>query len=155
MNGYSDVLQVVGAVLLFSLILNSTNRYMLANTQRQVGSELENRAVTIAQDFIDLGRMVPFDEDTSDPPGSFEHPVEETSAAVRSDIKKMNDLHGYGETVEDGQLGDFEVRTQIEYVNQSDEPEEDHPTLHKRITVKVEHEDLGRTITLVYVRTYY
>lgn len=57
MSGYTEVLQVIGATIIFSLILTTANRFMLTNTQRQVGTEVEISAVTLAQDLIEEAKL--------------------------------------------------------------------------------------------------
>ena len=47
MTGYVEVLQVIGATIIFSLILTTTNRYMLSHTQRQVG--IDNHSASYSE----------------------------------------------------------------------------------------------------------
>lgn len=64
MSGITEVLQVMGAMIIFSMILTSTNRYILMNTQRQIETEVEMMAISIAQDIINDARLRAFDATT-------------------------------------------------------------------------------------------
>lgn len=66
MIGYSEVLQVIGAMVIFSLILLSATSMIQRNTYMQVEGAMEREVVAVAQDIIEEGRTQDFDEVTSE-----------------------------------------------------------------------------------------
>jgi hypothetical protein len=64
MVGYTEVLQTMAAMIIFSMILLNANRMILRNTVMQVEGELEQEVVAIAQDVIEEARTKDFDEET-------------------------------------------------------------------------------------------
>ncbi len=163
MIGYSEVLQVIGAIIIFSLILTTANRYMLGNIETKVTSEVEVHAVTIAQDIIELSKSVPFDAATAnetipgDIPDDFVSgdpmPVN-NNANDRNSLQHFEDFNGYSETITTG-LGDFLVSTEVSYMNPNDlEQTSSARSIFKRITVTVASESLRNDVILNYTRVY-
>ena len=69
MVAYSEVLQSMAAMVLFSIILMTANKMILLNSQQEVETKAEQQAVAIAQEFIDEAKVLPFDSNTiSGPP---------------------------------------------------------------------------------------
>lgn len=62
MVGYTEVLQTMAAMIIFSMILLNANRMIQRNTVMQVEGELEQEVVALAQDIIEEGRTKEFDE---------------------------------------------------------------------------------------------
>jgi hypothetical protein len=161
MAGYTEVIQVMGAMVLFSLILLSTNRYMLSNTHQQVGSEVEMLGVTIAQDLIDEARLREFDavmldrEIPENIPGSFaESPFPTASVNSRDQIQTFEGYNGWQETIETG-LGPYELFSEVHYVSSSDLSElTADKTFHKRMIVMVTHPSLTSPVRIQYLKTY-
>jgi len=162
MIGYTEVLQVMGAMIIFSLVLTTTNRFMLNNTTTKVQSEVEVRATTIAQDIIEFSKSFPFDEATQnntvpdDVPDDFvnANPVPATTAANRTQINFLEDFNGYSETI-DSNLGEFEITSVVDYMNPADlNAVSTSKSIYKRITVNVTNASLNNNITLNYTRVY-
>jgi hypothetical protein len=161
MAGYSEVIQVMGAMILFSLILLSTNRYMLSNTQQQVGSEVEMLGVTLAQDLIDEARLREFDAVTLDGdlpeaiPGDFaEAPFPVSSVSSREQIQTFSGYNGWQETIETN-LGNYNISSEVHYVSSSDlNQEASSKTVHKRMIVTVTNPHLATPIRAQYIKTY-
>lgn len=161
MSGYTEVLQVIGATIIFSLILTTANRFMLTNTQRQVGSEIEISGVTLAQDFIEEAKLRPFDASTADGeipldiPGDFTAaPFAQTKVTNRSLITTFEGFNGYTETINTG-LGEYTIEAEVDYVLASNLNQvTTSKTRHKRLTVSINNPSLNSPITIQYTRTY-
>ncbi|MEX1010547.1 MAG: hypothetical protein WDZ29_00645 [Balneolaceae bacterium] len=161
MNGYAEVIQVVGAMVIFSIILLSTNRYMLSNTQQQVASEVEMLAVTLGQDLIEEALLRPFDSVTVDGHIPIQMPEEfaapnfpHTTAGNRSDIASYEGYHGW-EEVMDTNLGPYEISAEVHYVTEDDPATPTTiRTRHKRMVVTVTNPSLTNPVRVAYVRTY-
>lgn len=65
MVGYTEVLNVMGAMVIFGLILMSSNRLIQRNTFMQVEGELEQETVAVAQDLLEESRTKDFDEQST------------------------------------------------------------------------------------------
>lgn len=162
MIGYTEVLQVMGAMIIFSLVLTTTNRLMLNNTTTKIQSEVEVRATTIAQDIIEFSKTIPFDEATQnntvpdDIPDDFvnANPVPATTATDRTQINFLEDFNGYSEII-DSNVGEFVIETVVEYMNPADlNAVLNNKSIYKRITVNVANASLNNNITLSYTRVY-
>ena len=161
MYGYTEIIQVMGAMIIFSLILLSTNRYMLNNTQQQINTELETQAVSIGQNLIDEALLKPFDESTIDGvvpveiPDSFvDPPFGQSNASSRDQIESFEGYNGWTEVIQTD-WGELEIAVEVFYVDSSNWDEEaGYPTRHKKMVVTLDNESLGRTVSLSYIRTY-
>jgi len=58
MNDYSDIIYLIGAMIVFSLLSLQTNQIFNLNERVELNSELEYNAVSIAQDQIDQIRWI-------------------------------------------------------------------------------------------------
>lgn len=58
MNDYSDLIFLMGGLIIFSLLSLQTNRLFQLNNRIQLNGELEYNAVSIAQDEIDQIRWI-------------------------------------------------------------------------------------------------
>jgi len=161
MTGYVEVLQVIGATIIFSLILTTTNRFMLSNTQRQVGSEVELRAVTLGQDLIEDSKLRFYDEAEAggniltDIPDDFTAaPFPATTDTAREMIDSFEGFHGYSEEVDTG-LGAYTLTVEVNYVEPGNlNVITTSKTRHKRMTVTVTHDALNSPVVINYTRTY-
>lgn len=161
MTGYSEIIQVIGALIIFGLIMTTANRYMLFNTERQVGSEVEVRGAALGQDLIDYSRSIPFDGATENGrvpvniPGDFAPaPLATSSFSNLEQITNLNGLNGYQEMIQTN-VGEFTRSSKVDYLNPSDLNEiSGSPSIYKRITVTVENSSISSPITLSYTRVY-
>ena len=161
MSGYTEVLQVIGATIIFSLILTTANRFMLSNTQRQVGTEVEISAVTLAQDLIEEAKLRPFDASTAggniplDVPDDFTAaPFAQTTITDRSLINTFEGFNGYTEAIDTG-LGEYSIEAEVDYVLESNLNQvTTSKTRHKRLTVTITNPSITSPITIQYTRTY-
>lgn len=53
MESYYDIIYLMGAMLIFSLLTIQTNRMFQINNRIQINSEIEYNAISVAQDQID------------------------------------------------------------------------------------------------------
>jgi hypothetical protein len=53
MNDYSDLIYLIGAMIVFSMLSLNATRMMVESDQLQAGAEIEYNAIAIAQDYID------------------------------------------------------------------------------------------------------
>ena len=151
-------------MIIFSLVLTTTNRFMLNNTITKVQSEVEVRATTIAQDIIEFSKSFPFDEATQNNtvpdnvPDDFvnANPIPATTAEPgnRTQIKFLEDFNGYSETI-DSNVGEFEINISVEYMNPADlDAVSFLKSIYKRITVNVTNASLNNNITISYTTVY-
>ncbi|PKD43503.1 MULTISPECIES: hypothetical protein [Rhodohalobacter] len=163
MMGYTEVIQVMGAMIIFALVLTTANRFMLNNDTVRVSSEVEVRAVSIAQDLIEFSKTVPFDQATAgntvpdDVPDDFVNgnPISTTTATNRQTIDSFEELNEYSETL-NTDLGEFEVTSIIEYMDPADLTSNapTSATIYKRISVTVSNESMMNDVNLSYIRVY-
>jgi len=172
MVGYSEVLQTMAAMVLFSLILMTSNKMILLNSQKEVESDAEKRAIAIAQTYIDEARVLPFDDNTvSGIPAKI--PDDFTSCGSGGETDKANfddfdDYHNWSEDVDwiEGS-GDnaFHVDIKVLYVNSPDfdmtSGSTNSKTVYKKMAVTVTSDYLTDNsgdkieITMPYLRRYY
>lgn len=162
MMGYTEVIQVMGAMIIFSLVLTTANRHMLNNDVIKINSEVEVRAVSIAQDLIEFSKTVPFDQATigntipDDIPDDFVSgdPVPTTTATNRQHINSFEDFNGFSEIL-DTNLGEFTLSSTIDYMNPADlNSTISSKSAYKLITVTVSNDSMRNNVTLSYVRVY-
>lgn len=58
MDSYYDIIYLMGAMLVFSLLTIQTNRMFQINNRIQINSEIEYNAISVAQDQIDKLRWI-------------------------------------------------------------------------------------------------
>jgi hypothetical protein len=152
----------MGAMIIFALVLTTANRFMLNNDTVRVSSEVEVRAVSIAQDIIEFSKTVPFDQATAgntvpdDVPDDFVNgnPISTTTATNRQNIDSFEEFNGYTETF-NTDLGDFELSAVIDYMNPADlTSTTSSRSRYKRISVTVANESMMNDVNLSYIRVY-
>ncbi|MFO7800082.1 MAG: hypothetical protein R6V22_09920 [Rhodohalobacter sp.] len=161
MMGYTEVIQVMGAMIIFALVLTTANRFMLNNDTVRVSSEVEVRAVSIAQDVIELSKTVFFDAATTgnivpdDVPNDFVNgnPIPTTTATTLQNIDSFEEFNGYTETFT-SDLGDFDLSVVVEYMESDLITSTTDKTIYKRISVTVANESMMNDVNLSYIRVY-
>lgn len=171
MTGYSEVLQVIGAMVIFSLILMTSNSMMLRNTNMEMESELEYEVIALAQDLIDEAKVKQFDSNTSDPlppskvPSGFTEvsglgPAGTSAEDERHEFNDFDDYNGWSDTIETAQ-GEFSINTEVFYVNESTFAPSSTPTRFKKLRVIITSEylrtatDSLREYQFDYIKNYY
>ncbi|MDZ7715673.1 MAG: hypothetical protein U5J95_05610 [Balneolaceae bacterium] len=172
MIGYSEVLQTLGAMVIFSFILLNANRLVQRNTVFQVDAELEQEVVALAQDIIEESRTKEFDANSTGDlppvniPGDFTDPnglgpAGTTSEDERHEFNDFDDFHKWSDTITTKQ-GDFDVSCEVYYVDEPDfSTKENYRTTYKKIEITITSSYLttndGQRQSYVfdYIRNYY
>jgi len=66
MNDYTDLLYLVGAIVVFSMLTMQVNRLIFRNNVTQMQSGIEYHAVTHAQDYADQLQWIRSEDDLDD-----------------------------------------------------------------------------------------
>jgi hypothetical protein len=172
MNDTSDLLFLIAAMVLFSILVINSNTLFVRNATMMVESEVEYSAISIAQSIIDEARTKAFDEVTvgtsdilGDPdgfpsssvPSGFTAPssLGPEAGEVYPNFNDFDDFNNLN-IIRNTGYGDFTIQAQVFYVNPN------NPTTNigarsiaKRIVVEVSNDYLQNSVTLSYIKTYY
>lgn len=178
MVGYSEVLQTIGAMVIFSLILLSATSLIQRNTYLQITGELEQEVVAVAQDLIEEGRTKEYDENSTGEappaniPGDFTGPSllgpESTDdengdgKIIRSEFNDFDDYHGWQDSIKT-EHGTFVVDAEVYYADPTTyDTTTTTRTTFKKMLVKIRNKFLykgNRSNLVVYelefLRNYY
>jgi hypothetical protein len=167
MAGISEVIQTIGAIIIFSLILLTSNRMILKNSTQEVETEAEGIAITLGQNIIKEAQTKAFDENTTDQ--NVPTTVPDGFSGIDSDGENRNnyddfdDYDGYTATM-DTKLGaqSFAVAVKVAYVSPSnnydiEKGSETVPTNFKmmQVTITSDYLDNNREIKLSHLRRYF
>lgn len=166
----SDILLVLGAGVIFSIIALNTNKMMINQEQTQIDAELLYSGVAKAQEYIDRARTLAFDETTvmgSTPtnlPNGFTHPSHLGTADDNDNLDDdgddvvfddFDDFNGMNRT-DTTQNCVYNISAEVHYVD------ENNPTavaggrtFYKCMTVTVTSPFLADTIRLQYVKSFF
>ncbi|MEX0648400.1 MAG: hypothetical protein WEA56_17180 [Balneolaceae bacterium] len=169
MIGYSEVIQTMAAMIIFSMILMNANRMIHRNTVMQVEGELEQEVIALGQEIIEEAHTKSFDEVTvgatappADIPGDF---VASTSLGTDGETARQyyddfDDYNGHTETAQTAH-GDFEISVEVYYVDEDDYEQTSSKTTFKKIEVTITSQFLRnnagdlREYRLEFIRNYY
>jgi hypothetical protein len=170
MIGYSEVLQTMGAMVLFSLMLLSANRMISRNTLMQVEGELEQEVVAVAQDIIEEARTKEFDAQSTGAAPPTNIPEDFTSPAglgssssedTRQEFNDFDDYNDWKETVST-EHGDFNIHVKVFYVDPDTFEKTNVETTFKKMQVFVTSKFLTKGDSndptqyhLEFIRNYY
>jgi|SRR6056297_1251006 len=176
MIGYSEVLQTMAAMIIFSVILMNANRMIHRNTVVQIDSEYENEVIELGQEIIVEAREKSFDQVTvgatappADIPGDFSvagNLGSDTGETLRTNFNDFDDYNGWTETITTTH-GDFSISVEVFYVedvNAStdiyDYQKVTNQTTFKKIEVTINSDflrsgDDPKNYTLEFIRNYY
>lgn len=171
MIGYSEVFQVIGAMVIFSLILMTSNSMILRNSTMQVEGELEQETIALAQDIIEEARVKEFDANTTAPlpptkiPGGFTSagglgPSGGSGEDERHEFNDFDDYNGYTETV-DTEHGEFMISAEVFYVNSGSFTKTTSQTTFKKMVVTITNDflvdgsDNLKEYKFEFIRNYY
>jgi len=176
MNGYSEVINVIGAIIVFSMILLSANSMIIRNGLIQVEGELEQEVISLGQEIIDEALSKSFDAVTHNAtvpptliPGGFTAPGGLGPGAgetTRADFNDFDDYDGWSDTFTTTH-GDFDISARVFYVNEVTGASgvsfagAGTQTTYKKIEVIVtnrfltDNRDEVINYTLEFVRNYY
>lgn len=123
----ADLILVIGAMMIFSVLLLNANRFILHNEKVSTNMEVQYTALSLAQNLIDEARW-----------------------------KSFNDLDGYNNlsTIDTTKVGIYQVDSTVNYVTPDDtEVNSGSATNYKRLTVTVSSDYMSHTVTLSYVKS--
>ena len=181
MVGYSELINTMAAMVIFSMILLSANRMIQRNTVMQVQGELEQEVVALAQDIIEEARTKEFDENSQGEvppiniPGDFSAPDslgnnngvdandDETSDGVvsRQEFDDFDDYNGWTDVLET-EHGEFGIEVKVFYVDENNHQKTTlGETTFKKIQVFITSKYLTKSsgeknlYRLEFIRNYY
>lgn len=126
MTGKSDLFMVLGAVVLFSIMLLNMNGFLFNNQKSKTTSEIEYNGIALAQGLIDQARWKSFDE--------------------------MNNYDGYT-SVDSTDSGIYNISADVEYVSRDKIDQKAHGTTdYRKLTVTVQSKLLSYPIRLSYIK---
>ena len=169
MIGYSEVLQAMAAMIIFSMILMNANSMIHRNSTLHIDGELEQEVISLGQEFIEEARAKSFDEVTvnaSAPPalipGGFSATGNlgtDAGESIRTTFNDFDDYDGWSTTMTTTH-GDFDVSVEVFYVDDTNYQKITSPSTFKKIEVTVQSEFLSagddpREYVLEFIRNYY
>lgn len=139
-------------MVIFSLILMTSNSYILRNSTIQVEGELEQETIAVAQNIIEEARIKRFDENTSTPlpsskiPSGFTNasdlgPTGDSSEDERHEFNDFDDYNGYSERIAT-ESGEFTVNVEVFYVNKNTFTYSSSATTFKKMIVTITNDYL-------------
>ncbi len=175
MNDYSDLLYLMGAMIVFSIYSSNVNANMVRSDTLLTDTEVELTAIGLGQSVIDEARDTFFDEvavtaDTSligqlgaglltpaQIPAAFTAPAglgPETGEAYPN-FDDFDDYDGLDLTRATA-YGTYRVRAEVVYApTNAPMTTSTNRTTLKRLTVRVTHADLPNEITLSFLQYHY
>ncbi|MDX1592133.1 MAG: hypothetical protein R3283_09220 [Balneolaceae bacterium] len=169
MIGYSEVIQTMAAMVIFSMILLSANSMIHRNSMLQIDGELEQEVISLGQEIIEEARAKSYDQVTVNaaaPPALI--PAGFTAAgslgadsgeSVRTAFNDFDDYNGWSTTMSTTH-GDFQVSVEVFYVDNTNFLQISSPSTFKKIEVTVESAflregDSPKQYVLEFIRNYY
>lgn len=169
MIGYSEVLQTMAAMLIFSMILLNANRMIHRNTLMQIEGELEQEVIALGQEIIEEAHTKEFDQVTvgkelppTDIPGSFTASASlgKDGEASRRYYNDFDDYHNHTEIAQT-QHGNFSISVEVFYVDETTYEKTTSRSTFKKIEVSITSEflknnaDEMKNYKLEFIRNYY
>jgi hypothetical protein len=169
MIGYSEVIQTMAAMIIFSMILMSANSMIHRNSMIQISGELEQEVIALGQEIIEEARSKSYDNITVNAvappaliPGGFTDPSQlgpDAGEVTRSDFDDFDDYHGWEESVTTSH-GVFNISVEVFYVDDVNFQQIFTQSTFKKIEVTIESEFLRageepRQYKLEFIRNYY
>lgn len=169
MIGYSEVLQTMAAMIIFSMILMNANSMIHRNSTLHIDGELEQEVISLGQEIIEEARSKSYDNVTvnaSAPPalipGGFTAAGNigvDSGESIRTSFNDFDDYDGWTTTMTTTH-GDFDVSVEVFYVDDINYQKITSPSTFKKIEVTVQSEFLRTTngpkeYVLEFIRNYY
>jgi len=161
MVGKSDLLLVLGAMMIFSLLTVNVNSFLMKNSIIQVNSELNFTAVSLAQNIIDIARTKAFDETTTNGgqptliPSGFSATLGPESGETYSSYNDFDDYNNYT-TQDTTDNGIYTAQVSVNYVTGLNYTQVSNtPTSYKRMVVKISNPSLKDTVRISFIKSYY
>lgn len=170
MAGISELIQTIGAMFIFSLVLLSANRMIQRNNFMMLEGQLEGEAVALAMDIMEEARTKEFDENSQGAlpptliPDDFVAPGSlgpDSGENKRSEYDDFDDYHGTTDSVMT-EHGPFYLRGEVTYVTKDTYAESTTETTYKKLRVYITSDYLTNSSTgemeeyyLEFIRNYY
>ncbi|MEX0719517.1 MAG: hypothetical protein WD059_02535, partial [Balneolaceae bacterium] len=126
MTSYSEIIQIMAAMIIFSTILLNANRMIHRNTLMQIEGELEQEVIALGQEIIEEAHTKDFDEVTignelppTNIPDSFTgaNALGTDGEASRRYYNDYDDYNGHSEIAQT-QHGDYTIDVDVFYVDE-------------------------------------
>lgn len=172
MNDTSDLLFMMAAMVLFSILVSNSNRVFVRNNVMMVESGVEINAIAMAQSIIDEARTKAFDRATVGASNELGDAGTLTAGQIPSgftpvvslgpdpgetypNFNDFDDYHNLNLTRTNG-YGDFLIRARVIYTTAANPSiGAGTPTIMKRLEVTVTSDLLPNSVTLSYNRTHF
>lgn len=170
MTGYSEVLQTMAAMIIFSVILMNANYMIHRNTAMQVEGELEQEVIALGQEIIEEAHTKDFDEVTVGSvlppvtiPGSFTPSSglgKDAGENLRQSYDDFDDYNGHTEIAQTPH-GNFNISVAVFYIDEGNFQPTSNRTTFKKIEVTITSEFLTnnsgdeKEYKLEFIRNYY
>jgi hypothetical protein len=170
MAGYSEVINVMGAMIIFAMILVNANSMIIRNSVMQVEGELEYEVIALGQEIIEEALSKSFDQVTVNAaappsliPGGFTPSDQLGPDAGENDRTEFNDFddyHGWSDTFHT-EHGEFELSAEVYYVDEDNFEFTSQQSTFKKIVVTITSEFLVdgsgnlKEYQLEFIRNYY
>ena len=76
MQGYDEILYVIGAMIIFSMLTLQVNQMFIKNESASVDGEIEYNAIAVAQDFVDRIKWMTDDSELTSLTNKFPREIE-------------------------------------------------------------------------------
>lgn len=169
-----QMLTVLGALALLSLVSLSINTMIVGKTTTMLDAEAQLNAISISQSMIDEVMQKSYDAATASAKvynagsftgaGSLGCSGSEASIVTQPDTypfksangyNDVDDYHRYRRTVSTPRMGDFDVRDSVWYVVESNpDMKSSTQTFFKRVKVTVRHPNMTSPLTMTDVAVY-
>lgn len=166
-----QMLLVLGAIVIFSMIVLNVNKALLNSTEMSLEAESTVTATTLAQSIITEITSKAFDTYTANSTvesvdeltsayglgraWSENITVDDTNLDDYSDLNDIDDFNGHSDVVNTPRFGDYTLSMEVKYVNPSNPDQVVYTrTWMKRIKVTVTGPSLEQPLTLYYYSSY-
>ena len=166
MIGYSEVLQTMAAMIIFSMIMMNANQMIHRNTVLHVDGELEQQVISIGQEIIEEARTKAYDRVTYNSsmpptmiPEGFTPSSDFPNNKERHQFIAFEDYHEYADTIRTSH-GDFFIDVEVFYVDDTNYSHITAQSTFKKIEVNITSDflrsgDQPRNYKLEFIRNYY
>lgn len=175
MIGYSEVLQTMAAMIIFSMILMNANHLIHRNTVFQISGELEQEVIALGQEIIEEARSKSYDQvvhgsavpptiipegftpaDQLGPDYPYNYENGEPSRHLFTDF---DDYDAFSDTLSTTH-GEFIINVEVFYVDDTNFERIESQSTFKKIEVSITSEFLRsgntpREYKLEFIRNYY
>lgn len=171
MSGYSEVIQVIGAMIIFSMILLNANSMILRNTALQIDGEIEQEVIALAQEIIEEAMTKSFDHVTVNaqaPPSQIPEGFSDSGLlgpdageTSRPDFDDFDDYNNWSDNTIETEHESFSLEAEVYYVDPDTFQKTTSHSTFKKIEVRVTNEHLTRSdgsaveYRLEFIRNYY